>query len=518
MNKKTKTVLIVLVILGLIVGGLFAARKIISSNKVVGVGKVENYVNDWYSDQNGGYGMIYEGGTQNIYLNQSLLIDKVYVEQGQKVSKGDELIKYDNTQNILAIESARINYEMTKNNLAKAEKTLAYYHTFTPYVKPEIIQIEIDEEIKESSMPVSGNGVYDDPYVFNVSIESIIKSEFLKTLVVGETYLYTKYDVYYTEPTFSSMKIASLFIDSSKVKEYLTNPEDFKFDEFITIDAKSGLIIFKGGLDIENTPLGTIIKLEDDIFPEQEEIPYEKSLTEKQINKLIKEQEKTIESLKISVSQSELDYKKAKSSSDDGIVRAEQDGIVSYVGDINFMQDGQPYIVIMSSLGYKIKTTINEYMLANIKVGDTFNIMMWSNGMSYTATISSISSYPTDENMSYNYSQNASQYEVIADLDCDDELDTWSGGEITYPQGDSERLFLISSCFVREENGRSYVLVANENNRIEKRYIETGKTINNGYYIEVMAGLDREDYIAFPYGNDAVEGAKADKNKEVYAW
>ena len=53
--------------------------------------------------------------------------------------------------------------------------------------------------------------------------------------------------------------------------------------------------------------------------------------------------------------------------------------------------------------------------------------------------------------------------------------------------------------FVRAENGKYYVLVANENNVLEKRYIKTGKKYFS-YSIQVLEGLSEEDRIALPYG------------------
>ena len=44
-----------------------------------------------------------------------------------------------------------------------------------------------------------------------------------------------------------------------------------------------------------------------------------------------------------------------------------------------------------------------------------------------------------------------------------------------------------------------------ENGRLKKQYISTGK-IYYGSQIVVKSGITANDFIAFPYGKDAVEG------------
>ena len=62
------------------------------------------------------------------------------------------------------------------------------------------------------------------------------------------------------------------------------------------------------------------------------------------------------------------------------------------------------------------------------------------------------------------------------------------------------------------------MLVAGENDRLEKRYVEVGRTLYGGYMVEIYSGLSLDDYIAFPYGKNGVPGAKADRESEVMSW
>ena len=77
----------------------------------------------------------------------------------------------------------------------------------------------------------------------------------------------------------------------------------------------------------------------------------------------------------------------------------------------------------------------------------------------------------------------------------------------TANQEETNSLF-IDKAYVREENGRYYVLKAGAEDRLEKHYIQTGRTVY-GSAIEIKSGLAETDRIAFPYGKTAKEGIKA---------
>ena len=82
----------------------------------------------------------------------------------------------------------------------------------------------------------------------------------------------------------------------------------------------------------------------------------------------------------------------------------------------------------------------------------------------------------------------------------------------TYGEESNNSIYL-QKAYVREEDGRSYVLKADENNRLVKQYVETGKSIY-GEAVEIKAGLSMEDRIAFPYGKAAKEGVKVKESSE----
>ena len=67
----------------------------------------------------------------------------------------------------------------------------------------------------------------------------------------------------------------------------------------------------------------------------------------------------------------------------------------------------------------------------------------------------------------------------------------------------------LDKAYLREDEGGSYVMKVSRENRLEKAYVSTGKTIYSGSYVEIRSGLTTEDYIAFPYGTDVKDGVRA---------
>ena len=83
---------------------------------------------------------------------------------------------------------------------------------------------------------------------------------------------------------------------------------------------------------------------------------------------------------------------------------------------------------------------------------------------------------------------------------------------------ESSNDFYLPLAFVRKENG-SYYIMKETDGKLEKVYIKTGK-IQWGSEIEVLGGISGDEYIAFPYSKDAVEGVKTKQSTiaELYGY
>ena len=149
--------------------------------------------------------------------------------------------------------------------------------------------------------------------------------------------------------------------------------------------------------------------------------------------------------------------------------------------------------------------------LGSVKVGDTVSISSWMTGAACEGTIVSIDDYPTTSGNSWgDGNRNVSYYpfkvfvEEDAGLQANDYVDIQYQKAGTQEQGSS---LYLQSWFIRTDNGKSYVMARNEDGRLEQRWVQTGRDLW-GSYTQIRGGLTTDDYLAFPYGRDVVEGAR----------
>ena len=81
----------------------------------------------------------------------------------------------------------------------------------------------------------------------------------------------------------------------------------------------------------------------------------------------------------------------------------------------------------------------------------------------------------------------------------------------------AQNAIYLSKAFIREENGQKYVFVRGEDGKLERRPVKTGKIVYGNQY-EIKSGLTAEDYIAFPYSKNELEGTKTEEStlSELY--
>ena len=146
-----------------------------------------------------------------------------------------------------------------------------------------------------------------------------------------------------------------------------------------------------------------------------------------------------------------------------------------------------------------------------MKVGQTVTISSRMNGSTCTGEIVEISTYPADNASSWGGGNtNVSYYpfkvfvEEDAGLQANDYVDIQYQKAGTQEQGNS---LYLQSWFIRTDNGKSYVMARGEDGRLEQRWVQTGRDLW-GSYTQIRGGLTTDDYVAFPYGRDVVEGAR----------
>ena len=227
--------------------------------------------------------------------------------------------------------------------------------------------------------------------------------------------------------------------------------------------------------------------------------------TQAELASLIKQSQKTIQDTDLQLRQARITLEQDRETKKDGLVKAQSDGVVKEVKDYRAVSPGDTVIMVAGDSGYEITAYVDELSVTGLSAGDAAQITDYSTGSTMSGSILSISDRPADENMGYEVygvNPNSSYYPVtIAAEDTKEALDKASRCGVTFAMQESPAL-VIESMYVRSDDG--------EDGRLEKRYVKTGRTIYN-YQVEILDGLSAEDYIAFPYGSNVTEGAKAER-------
>ena len=177
------------------------------------------------------------------------------------------------------------------------------------------------------------------------------------------------------------------------------------------------------------------------------------------------------------------------------------------------LQIREAELQVSGKAGLYVKGTISEMELESIRVGDTITGMSYDTGSAFSAEITEISPYPSDSNNVWYYGMgsgntNSSYYPFYAFIENAEGIEVDSSVDLTLPAAaDSAGGISLDSYYVRTDaNGKSYCYVMGDDGLLEKRYIKTG---SNSYgTVQILSGLKKHDYIAFPYGDQVKEGAE----------
>ena len=233
------------------------------------------------------------------------------------------------------------------------------------------------------------------------------------------------------------------------------------------------------------------------------------SYTAQEITEAIEGVENDIKDCQLDIRESELKLKQYDRELGKKIVKSTMNGVVKSAGTVNESVAEDEFIVITGASGMYVQGTISELKLDTVSIGDTVQGVSYDTGMSFTATITEISEYPTSNNDYWSYSSesaNASSYPFLAYIE---DVDGLSEGDVELQIVDSTPSagIYLENYYVRTENGnKNYVYIQGEDGMLKKQYVVTGKSIY-GWAVEIKSGLSLDDNIAFPYGKSVAEGA-----------
>ena len=540
MNKKLKKIIITAAIAvaacGAVWGGLTIARN--AQRGDVNVYSVSDFaMTNYWGDTSSTNGMVTTDKLQKIYVSSTQTVSKVYVTEGQTVKKGAKLLSYDSSLSQAEVERAQIQYERQSGNLedAKTEFKLLQKAKNKEALQLELnkLQTQLDAEKKKYDQDPSHPYDGDNPVT-----EALLGTKTVENSSGGKETVY--YYAWTSKSTLSGEHLLNDFGGRLRATEstsplvtniVLVQRTDDKIGGSIQANwgvkvtdtyTKTGETTYKVTVDVQlvtNLPdyedpghtynSETIQKLEQQVARAQELM--DSSMTRQELDVAIGTKYKEIGQLETSLKVAKLDLEKKKSELGDGNVYAEFDGTVKAVRDPDEAYNNSEAVVELSGGGgYYVTGTLSEMDLGSVQVGDTVQISSWRTGVNCEGEIVSIDDYPAQNGSnSGDGNSNVSYYPFKVFVSEDANLQPNDYVEMQYQktaEADSANSLYLESFFLRSENGKSYVMVRGENDKLEKRWVQTGRDLW-GSYTQIRGGLTLEDYVAFPYGRDVVEGA-----------
>lgn len=276
------------------------------------------------------------------------------------------------------------------------------------------------------------------------------------------------------------------------------------------IDAQRELEKLKQTTPLEDIPTteAPIIATDSDA-PQPDDIPdVDVPPTREELKNQIAQKEQEIKTMQTQyeIAQVKLQIEEMQNST--GEVLANFDGIVKTVITADeAASSGDPVIVVSAADGYLVESQIGELAMSTVKVGDTVSMYCYDTGMNYDGTITDISTFPADGYTNYN-GKLETYYPIKIALNDTTDVSQYMYMEITLNSSseDTGNGFYLSKAFMKQE-GSNYYVMKDVDGKLQKTYIKVGNKIS-GDSVLVLGGLTMQDYIAFPYLDEAVEGVK----------
>ena len=255
----------------------------------------------------------------------------------------------------------------------------------------------------------------------------------------------------------------------------------------------------------------------DEILALQKELEelqklFEESYPKEELVKMIRDKIREISEMDVTIKLAAVNLEQVKKEVGSDTVYSELNGTIKAVRDSGSadFDKTQAVVEVSGGGGYYIEGALSELELDTVSIGETVQVSSWMTGASAEGEIVEISDYPTDNANSWSDgNSNVSYYPFKVFVSEDADLREGDYVEMSYQNStgsaDGNTLYL-ESMFIRTENGKSYVLVRGDHDRLEKRWVQTGRNLW-GSYTQIRGGLTVDDFVAFPYGRNVAEGA-----------
>ena len=554
MSKKLKKGIIIAAcavgVCGAVWGGLTIARNAQRSD--VKVYSVNDFcMTDYWGDTSSTSGMVTTDKIQKVFLSSSQTVNKVWVAEGDSVRKGDKLISYDSTLTQASVEQAKIDYDRQDESLTTAKNELEYLKKAKnkETLKQELDKLTAELDALKKKYDEDPNHPYDgDAPVTEGAIKDYKKTMTVKGADGSDQTVNVLYYSWLSTSRLNDSKVTEILTklgtlradkDHPSVDTYVVLVQRYEDKVGGYVDNTVGLVITETYTAGDDTAVPAVPESRSVSFSVRSDLPefedterkyddaaikrlqqkinlanmyLENSMEQKDLAKAIVDKAQEVKEKEVNLRLAKLSLDKKTKELGDGNVYAEFDGTVKAVRNADEAYNNSEAVIELSGGGgYYVTGTLSEMELGSVKVGDTVSISSWMTGAACEGTIVSIDDYPTTSGNSWgDGNRNVSYYpfkvfvEEDASLQANDYVDIQYQKAGTQEQGSS---LYLQSWFIRTDNGKSYVMARNEDGRLEQRWVQTGRDLW-GSYTQIRGGLTTDDYLAFPYGRDVVEGAR----------
>lgn len=554
MSKKLKKAIIIAAcavgVCGAVWGGLTIARNAQRSD--VKVYSVNDFcMTDYWGDTSSTSGMVTTDKIQKVFLSSSQTVNKVWVAEGDSVRKGDKLISYDSTLTQASVEQAKIDYDRQDESLTTAKNELEYLKKAKnkETLKQELDKLNAELDALKKKYDEDPDHLYNgDAPVTEGAIKDYKKTMTVKGADGSDQTVNVLYYSWLSTSRLNDSKVTEILTqlgtlradkDHPSVDTYVVLVQRYEDKVGGYVDNMVGLVITETYTAGDDTAVPAVPESRSVSFSVRSDLPefedterkyddaaikrlqqkinlanmyLENSMEQKDLAKAIVDKAQEVKEKEVNLRLAKLSLDKKTKELGDGNVYAEFDGTVKAVRNADEAYNNSEAVIELSGGGgYYVTGTLSEMELGSVKVGDTVSISSWMTGAACEGTIVSIDDYPTTSGNSWgDGNRNVSYYpfkvfvEEDASLQANDYVDIQYQKAGTQEQGSS---LYLQSWFIRTDNGKSYVMARNEDGRLEQRWVQTGRDLW-GSYTQIRGGLTTDDYLAFPYGRDVVEGAR----------
>ncbi len=565
LKRALIAILITAIVVGAVIGGLLIYRN--ASKKPVNVFSVMNIgMTDYWGDTSQTEGIVETRNMQSIYVTATMSITEVFVKEGQSVKVGDPLMSVDTTLTEIELERQRITVEQTKLDLENAEKELKIVNSYVPYVppapepEPEIVVLAPEQLPKF----LGGQGTMERPYIYMWNDAQWYTAEFIDG-ILPKVVIETPEESVPAEGTPSEDSTAAPDNSTGTEESAGENPEESSAGETTpensempeesaaaeesntsdtTPKGPSVYVVFEKhdydnsqGEMLENWMIRFVRNADNSVsFVMGDPTPnydgktpviseegvidpgfYGPMFTWAEIQQMKAEAEKKIRDTELKLRVEEVKYEKLQIEMQTGIISATVDGVVkTLIDEDTARMQNVPMCVVSGGGGYYIQGTLSELELGTVEIGQYVTVLSWMSGYtSMEGQIIEIGEYPSSRGYNWgNGNTNVSYYPFTVYVTDDAALQQGEYVEIEYTPSVGAAGFYLENPFLREENGKCYVYVAGEDGLLEKREVTVGRSLW-GSYTEILSGVSLDEYIAFPYGKDVVEGAPTEISSDL---